>query len=346
MQVIEALLSSKMYGTSKGILENFLDIIRSDGFVPNGARIYYLNRSQPPLLIQMFYAYFQATNDMQFLKDSINLLDQEYSFWMKYRLVSLTKNQKTFTLNSYNVSSSVPRPESYREDFTKASESSNAPRYYSNVMSAAESGWDFSSRWFTDPQDIKTILITDMVPVDLNAILFRNEFIMSELHQKLQNQNQSLAYEQAMKNREEAINTLLWDSTKSRWADLNVLSNKLHTDYLYATDLSPLWFGVKPLADVNIILAGYESLLMKHISGIPASSVHTGQQWDFPNVWAPYHSWIVGYLRTSSGNKRNQALDIAQRFVNTVYCGWKKTGYFFEKYNADVIGGYGEGGDF
>ena len=62
----------------------FLDIVKENGFVPNGARIYYLNRSQPPLLIQMFYAYFVATNDTSFLSNSIDLLEQEYSYWMKY----------------------------------------------------------------------------------------------------------------------------------------------------------------------------------------------------------------------------------------------------------------------
>ena len=76
--------------------------------------------------------------------------------------------------------------------------------------------------------------------------------------------------------------------------------------------------------------------------------MHTGQQWDFPNVWAPYHTWMVDYLRRNSSSTKNyaKALDIAQRFVSSVQCGWNKTGYFFEKYNANVMGGYGEGGEY
>jgi hypothetical protein len=53
----------------------------------------------------------------------------------------------------------------------------------------------------------------------------------------------------------------------------------------------------------------------------------------------------VDYLRKNV-TTYSKSLDIAQRFVTSVYCGWKKTGYFFEKYNADVIGGYGEGGEY
>jgi len=266
-KVVEALLSSKMFATTKGIVQNFLDIVKEKGFVPNGARIYYLNRSQPPLLIQMFYAYFMATNDTSFLSSSIDLLEQEYLFWMKFKLVNYVTNNKTYTLNHYNVVSSIPRPESYREDFLKANESANATRYYSNVMTAAESGWDFSSRWFVDPMDIGTISITDMIPVDLNAIMYRNEFILSELYRVLNNQSKSQEYEKAMKMREEAINEILWDEKLNTWADLNMLTNKLHTDYLYITDLAPLWFNIVPKVDAQIILARYESLLMSHVSG-------------------------------------------------------------------------------
>ena len=39
----------------------------------------------------------------------------------------------------------------------------------------AESGWDFSSRWLTDPNDLKTCQIDDMLPSDLNTLLGLSE---------------------------------------------------------------------------------------------------------------------------------------------------------------------------
>ena len=67
---------------------------------------------------------------------------------------------------------------------------------------------------------------------------------------------------------------------------------------------------------------------------------------DFPNVWAPYHLWIVEFFR--SYGKDDIAFDIAQRFVNTAYVGWLKTNktMIFEKYDANNVGANGEGGEY
>ena len=42
-----------MLVTAENIVRNFLDIVKIYGYVPNGFRIYYLNRSQPPFLTLM-----------------------------------------------------------------------------------------------------------------------------------------------------------------------------------------------------------------------------------------------------------------------------------------------------
>lgn len=50
------------------------------GFMPNGNRVYYLNRSQPPLLILMVFNYFQATKDFNFIMNNIEVsLSHSYS---------------------------------------------------------------------------------------------------------------------------------------------------------------------------------------------------------------------------------------------------------------------------
>lgn len=151
-------------------------------------------------------------------------------------------------------------------------------------------------------------------------------------------------YEYAAEKRHEAINKILWNPDTNSWGDFNLKSNKTHNDYLYATDLTPLWAGIKPPVEDKIILSKYKSLLMDHESGIPASNINTHQQWDFPNVWAPYHDWIVRYL--ISAQRDEQAFDIAKRFVQSVYCGWRKYTYIYEKYNADKVGEYGQGGEY
>lgn len=64
-------------------------------------------------------------------------------------------------------------------------DSSARRQLYQNLVSAAESGWDFSSRWFSrDPETnltLDTTRTTNILPVDLNSVLCMNEHILSEL---------------------------------------------------------------------------------------------------------------------------------------------------------------------
>ena len=145
-------------------------------------------------------------------------------------------------------------------------------------MSATESGWDFSSRWFKDPMDIKTIHITNMIPVDLNSIMFRNEAILHEFHKTLCTRRARF-YEQAIRKRQRVMNTLMWDKTLFAWGDYDIANKKINTEYLYISDLTPLWAGIEPPVEPSLILARYKSILMDHVSGIPASNVKSGQQW-------------------------------------------------------------------
>jgi alpha,alpha-trehalase len=41
---MEGLLKSELYGYANNLLANFMDLIDSYGFLPNGGRKYYLNR--------------------------------------------------------------------------------------------------------------------------------------------------------------------------------------------------------------------------------------------------------------------------------------------------------------
>lgn len=53
--------------------------------------------------------------------------------------------------------------------------------FLQDTASAAESGWDFSSRWFKDSRNIETIETTDIIPIDLNAFICWNLDILQYL---------------------------------------------------------------------------------------------------------------------------------------------------------------------
>jgi len=57
---------------------------------------------------------------------------------------------------------------------------------FTNIASGAESGWDFSTRWFAKKgpmaDQLTSIRTTSVVPVDLNAILCQNEATLAFLN--------------------------------------------------------------------------------------------------------------------------------------------------------------------
>ena len=66
---------------------------------------------------------------------------------------------------------------------------------YQNIKSGAESGWDFSGRWFILPIESSENISRNMthisakyiIPVDLNAIIERNAKRLSKFHKKFKN---------------------------------------------------------------------------------------------------------------------------------------------------------------
>ena len=115
---IQGLLASEMYETVLGMLKNFVQLVKDFGLVPNGNRIYYSKRSQPPLFIAMVELYFEATNDEAFLRGNIDVLDKEFEYWIANRTTQIVVNGKEHLLAHYNVKVDDPRPESYYEDYT------------------------------------------------------------------------------------------------------------------------------------------------------------------------------------------------------------------------------------
>src|SRR5207248_338465 len=86
-------------------------------------------------------------------------------------------------LNRYWDDRAEPRPESYRPDYELAQTVPEGQRdaLYRNLRATAESGWDFSSRWMRDPKDLRTLETTQLVPVDLNSLLYHAEVTIAAL---------------------------------------------------------------------------------------------------------------------------------------------------------------------
>lgn len=168
------------------MLENFMSIVKRFGFIPNGGRIYYRQRSQPPLLTPMVKTYVDTTKDIEFAVGVVDILALEFDHWMQNHIVEV----KGHKMARYGDKSSGPRPESYREDIEtgRAFESDvEKEAHYSELKAAAESGMDFSSRWFinengTNVGTLEHLKTREIIPVELNAILHWNAKIIAEFY--------------------------------------------------------------------------------------------------------------------------------------------------------------------
>jgi len=278
-----------MQQTARGMIENFLHVIDTYGFIPNGGRIYYLARSHPPLLTGMIKSYVDATQDKQFAIESLELLVKEFNFFMTNHTVEV----KGHRLARYIDHSSGPRPESYREDvnigegFGTDEEREN---FYSECKAGGESGMDFSSRWFinADGENIGTLRdlkVRSVIAVELNAILFWNAKIIAEFYGYAGDTAKQQEFDAKAAEIFAAVNEVLWDEATGVWLDYDLINNKLRP-YFTPTNLSPLWTNCfdsskrQHIAD-KVLQYINRTRLDDYPGGIPNTLYHTGEQWDF-----------------------------------------------------------------
>nr|QIJ96702.1 trehalase 1 [Glyphodes pyloalis] len=357
--IIEGLLISGMPETAKGMIDNLIQLLKKLGHVPNGSRYYYQERSQPPLLTAMVSLYIRETGDTKFLKDNIEALEDELRYWLDTQIVTFDKGEETHTLLRYYSPSKGPRPESYYEDYSGAQNFQSNDRqteYYIDLKSAAESGWDFSTRWFMDADgnnsgNLSTIHTKDIVPVDLNAIFANALQNMAYFEGLLKNTRRASHWAYLAKQWRSTIQEVFWDEDDGIWYDYSLSLGK-HRKYFYPSNVAPLWMGAvdkrlvkKHSARVLEYLAKSHGLDFP--GGVPVSLINSGEQWDFPYAWPPLVSVVVNALEaldTEEGKK--VAFRVAETWVRACHKGFLESKQMFEKYDVEVPGRFGGGGEY
>ncbi|XP_069326929.1 trehalase isoform X2 [Eulemur rufifrons] len=331
----------------------FLEFYYCYGHVPNGGRVYYLQRSQPPLLTLMMDRYLNYTNDTTFLQENIETLALELDFWTKNRSVSVSLGGKSYVLNRYYVPYGGPRPESYSKDAELADTLPEGDReaLWAELKAGAESGWDFSSRWLiggSNPNLLSSIRTSKLVPVDLNAFLCQAEELMSNFYARLGNDSQARKYRTLREQRLDTLSAVLWDEENGAWFDYDLENEKKNQEF-YPSNLTPLWAGC--FSDPGVADKALKYLEDSHILtyqyGIPTSLQQTGQQWDFPNAWAPLQDVVIrGLAKSSSLRAQEVAFQLAQNWIRTNFDVYSQTSAMYEKYDISNGGQPGGGGEY
>ena len=332
------LLQSGKYTLIESMIANFGNLIDRYGFIPNGNRSYYLSRSQPPFFSLMVRLLSQWVPDA-FLRYH-DQLEREYAFWMNGHQL-LTADSPAYRrvvrmpdgslLNRYYDDLPTPRPESYREDVELAHTSGQLPEtLYRHIRAAAESGWDFSSRWFLDGQSMATIATTDIVPVDLNCLLWHLEQALAEASQQAGDVARSAWYQEKADSRKAAVLAWCWDEEQRFFMDINLTTGR-PTPVLSLAGVFPLFFGFASASQADLV---HQHILQNFLyaGGVITTPVQTGQQWDAPNGWAPLQ-WLTVRALTRYGF-RDTARTIQRRWLALNDRVFRETGRMMEKYNV------------
>ena len=326
----------------ENMIKNFAYLIETYGHIPNGNRSYYIGRSQPPFFAAMVQLLASIKGDNVYVT-YLPALEKEYKFWMDgaaklkpgqaYRRVVKLKDGTI--LNRYWDDSNVPRQESWREDFETAAKSGrNKIEMYKHLRAGAESGIDFSNRWFADGKNITTLQTTNYIAVDLNALLINLEFTISKALQTAGKDSLANNYRKKVTRRRVAIDKYCWNSKLNYYCDYNFKTQRILNEVTPAGMYPFCFFESNP--DYLSLLAKKASEATKskllQAGGVTTTEKNTGQQWDSPNGWAPLQ-WMTIWGLDRCGQKE-LANDIAVRWMKLNIDVYNRTGKLMEKYNV------------
>src|SRR5258705_2205355 len=334
--------------TIENMIKNFSSLIDRYGFIPNGNRSYYLSRSQPPFFSLMVELLAEVKGN-QVYQEYLPALQKENNYWMNETgpTKHAVKMPDGSVLNRYYDQLDTPRPESYRQDL----ETSEAPKadpkvIFRNLRSAAESGWDFSSRWFADGQNITTIKTTDLIPVDLNCLLYHLEVTLASafrVRSDAAKNDLALAkeFDERAEQRKNAINEYCWSSDANWYVDCDTKGKLSHEITL--AGVAPLFFLVAPNERIEgMVKVLKESFLQP--GGVVTTLRETEQQWDAPNGWAPLQWLTIKGLQNYSHDALGK--DIAERWISLNVKVFKQTGKLMEKYDVKDVTKLAGGGEY
>jgi alpha,alpha-trehalase len=347
---MQGLAASNRYDLIENMLDNFKYLIDTYGHIPNGNRTYYLSRSQPPYFALMVDLLHDKMGDRVY-KKYLSAMQKEYAWWMDG--VNKLKNDNEYrrvvklpdgsVLNRYWDDKKAPREESYYEDVQNGlAYTGKDGMVYTHLRAGAESGWDFSSRWFADTIHLNTIETTNILPVDLNCLLYAYETILYKASKSQNLQSQANSYQQKSLKRRDAILKYFWNDDLHYFFDYQ-FKKQTTTNKWSLAGVLPLFTHIATNKQASHVKNQVEQKFLKD-GGLVTTLYHTHQQWDAPNGWAPLQFLAVQGLVNYGYD--SLAKNIAERWMGENEHVYANTGKMLEKYNVEDIHLPSGGGEY
>ena len=339
---------------AQSIVDNFADLIDRIGFIPNGNRIYYGGRSQPPFFSHMIDDLAMNTGNDDVYMKYLPQLQKEYDFWMdgsdaldaqhtaSLHCVRMSGGE---VLNRYYDRYDRPREEMYRNDLEtaeklKASQPGlDTKKLFRDLRSGAESGWDFSSRWLRDYDNLYSIHTTDIVPVDLNSLLCHLEKTLAKAYRLNGENEKAEAYIDKAEKRKTAIKKYCWNEQEGYFMDYDFVLGEQTGNFSLA-GVYPLFESIATDEQAMKVAEKIGKDFMK-AGGVVTTLYDTGEQWDYPNGWAPLQ-WLT-YVGLKNYGETELAATLRSRWMKTVENVYSHTYKLMEKYDVVNVSDTGGG---
>lgn len=339
------LAESGRWRTIEHMTDNFAYLINQYGHIPNGNRSYYLSRSQPPFFAMMVQLLARKNGVKTYVLYKQALL-KEYAYWNDER--SGTRHRVTMPdgsiLHRYYDRDLIPRQESWYEDteLAKGKTAAQSADLYRQLRSGAESGWDFSTRWFADGKNLSTIETTNLVAADLNALLYQLELSLAKAHEFSGDMVSRSYYLNLAEKRKKAMLKYCWNASAGYWFDWKIKEKKQSLHYTLA-GCAPLFLGLGNQAQATSVARVLTQKFLKP-GGLQTTTVESGQQWDAPNGWAPLQYMAIKGL--ADNGQKPLADTIARRWIRLNKRVYAQTGKMMEKYNVADMSKEAGGGEY
>jgi len=189
--------------------------------------------------------------------------------------------------------------------------------------------------------DLGTIRASEILPVDLNCLLYMLEKTLSEGFSIKGEADQATHYEGLASTRKALILQYFWNAETGFFHDYDFINNH-QTDVLSLAGMFPMFVGIAtPEQAVSCAEVIREKFLKP--GGLVTTLIHSGQQWDAPNGWAPLQ-W-VGIQGLRNYGFEELAQQTKDNWVSLNSQVYQRTGKMLEKYNVEdttLLSGGGE----
>lgn len=301
----------------KNNTDNMLYLVDKYGFMPNGNRTYYLNRSQPPFLSMMVYDVYEYYKDETWLVDAFEALEKEYAFWM-------TKRISPIGLNHYDCDIKEDEYDEWAEilkgriGFVPDESKEKLARH---MMTVAESGWDVNPRWDFEAYNFAC--------TELNSLMYAFEKNMAYFCGILQNGKSDMWLSRAELRRNLMNEYLEKDGV---FYDYNFVTRQKNTIVSAAT-LFPLFCGVATPSQASVAADLLWRLETDYgILTCEKNDIRGTYQWNYPNGWACMQ--YVAMIGFDKYGYTDIAKRIADKYVHLADKVFDQTGNLWEKYNV------------